>query len=63
MLIFPDPKVPPRTTRPIFGGPIHAAALNRQQRPDHKAAIGAPFAFVHAHRFDPLFDHLFQTAK
>ena len=32
---FPDPKLPLRTTSPIFGGPIHAAVGNRQQRPDH----------------------------
>jgi hypothetical protein len=34
MLICPDPKLTPRTTSPLFGGPIHAAVGNRQQRPD-----------------------------
>ncbi|MFN7594617.1 MAG: hypothetical protein ACK5PU_03295, partial [bacterium] len=31
---IPDPKLPLRTTSPIVGETIHAAALNRQQRPD-----------------------------
>lgn len=35
MLAFPDPKLQMRTTSPVFGGPIHAAVLNQQQRSDH----------------------------
>ena len=35
MLTFLNPKKPPRTTSRIFGGPIHAAAGNRQRRSDH----------------------------
>jgi hypothetical protein len=39
MLTFPGPTMPWRTTSHIFGGPIHAAALNRQQRSDHWAFV------------------------
>ena len=35
MLTFPKAKLPPRATRFLFGGPIHAAVGNQQQRPDH----------------------------
>ena len=35
MLTYPLPKMPARTTSRIFGGPIHAAVGNRQQRSDH----------------------------
>jgi hypothetical protein len=32
---FPVGKTPQRTTSTMFGGPIHAATGNRQQRSDH----------------------------
>ena len=32
-------KLRPRTTSPIFGGQIHAAAGHRQQRPDYSAVL------------------------
>jgi hypothetical protein len=35
MLPLPGSELSQRTTSLMFGGPIHAAVGNRQQRPDH----------------------------
>jgi hypothetical protein len=42
MLNFPLSQMPIRTTAHVFAGPIHAAALNRQQRLVHQYHVAPP---------------------